>query len=544
MIEKSNLIVVTCPSCGHRMKAKKGLLGKTAECVRCSTKFQVTPSNSQPFRQKSSASTSPSTQSRRVSLQELLLEKQLVTPEQLADAENQASEQGIPVYKVLIDNGILSKEDFSSLLSHHAHVAPIDLKNMVIEEDAVATISREFALQRLALPIAKLGRMLTLAMACPLDQDTIEAVHQLTGARVSVVLCDIDDIIATINRFLPPPQEEVEPETPELPEEETEPKSAQEVETPAPSEPEVSMQPTEPVPDTQEPGTPEKETVSPSAVPEWDREELQRLRDQTTTLIANTELLPFTSECLKRIQEASEEPDYPLKNLAVVCRADPAMTARLLSITNSPAYGIQDKVENANMAIILLGLKGVIQLGSLGASLSPVPPETGFDQNRFLRRSRFAAAAAEALAATAGDISLSQAFSAGLLHKIGWLALAYILPEKYASLDNSQDDQARIREEQRIFGLDHVEAGFMLLSNWKIPPFITQAMRYHCMPDRVVDNGPLACIVFLAARMAQEAEQHPDGEMPEFPPEILKTANLKELDILEIYQKTTALFYQ
>ncbi len=51
------------------------------------------------------------------------------------------------------------------------------------------------------LPIDKMGKLLTVGMACPLDTSTIGELEQMTGCRIKPVLVGMNDVKVAINRY-------------------------------------------------------------------------------------------------------------------------------------------------------------------------------------------------------------------------------------------------------------------------------------------------------------------------------------------------------
>ena len=105
-----------------------------------------------------------------------------------------------------------------------------------------------------------------------------------------------------------------------------------------------------------------------------------------------------------RILDLSQDPDVDIGKVADVVSMDPALTAKILRIANSPIYAIRRKTENLRQAIMLLGLNGTLTMAlsfSLAASMHNNARQ-GFDYNLFWRRSLAAATCARRLSVAAG----------------------------------------------------------------------------------------------------------------------------------------------
>ena len=195
-----------------------------------------------------------------------------------------------------------------------------------------------------------------------------------------------------------------------------------------------------------------------------DNQLLQRMEKCTT--------LPSPPVVAMRILDLSQDPDVNIGKVAEVVSMDPALTAKILRIANSPIYAIRRKTENLRQAIMLLGLNGTLTMAlsfSLAASMQSNADE-GFDYNLFWRRSLAAATCSRRLSVAAGVGTGEEMFLAGLLQDIGMLALDKLQPEFYKSLGVDQADHNMLQElEREKLGADHAAIGGWLLQKWNLP---------------------------------------------------------------------------
>ena len=70
-----------------------------------------------------------------------------------------------------------------------------------------------------------------------------------------------------------------------------------------------------------------------------------------------------------------------------------------------------------------------------------------------------------------GSIDKDTAYTAGILHDIGRMALAVIQPKGYAALLEKHRGAAAsmLAAERELFGWDHCEIGRQLIGDWKLP---------------------------------------------------------------------------
>jgi diguanylate cyclase (GGDEF)-like protein len=166
--------------------------------------------------------------------------------------------------------------------------------------------------------------------------------------------------------------------------------------------------------------------------------------------------------------------DLDLAKIAKVITNDPALSAKMLRLVNSPSYGLRQQVRTVVHALALLGVNAVRTL-ALSFSLSSDLKRTrqpGIDLNLYWKRSVLSAVAARELASVAGLGPVKEeAFLAALLQDIGRLALARVAPDIYGPLsDKAGTDHVALEMLERgELGADHAEVGQWLISNWNLP---------------------------------------------------------------------------
>ncbi len=211
--------------------------------------------------------------------------------------------------------------------------------------------------------------------------------------------------------------------------------------------------------------------------------------------IQDTALLARLSQCadlpspvgvVMRVLELGQDPEVSLGEVAKVINLDPALTAKMLRMANSPLYARQRKTENLRQAITLFGLEGTITL-ALGFSVVNNLNKNQnhhFDYPQFWRRSLAAATCAQVLSERLALPNREDMFLAGLLQDIGMMALGRAIPELYHGTVSTRlsHDRARLREREQ-FGVDHAEIGAWLLQQWNFPDNLHALVLYSHDPE-------------------------------------------------------------
>ena len=175
------------------------------------------------------------------------------------------------------------------------------------------------------------------------------------------------------------------------------------------------------------------------------------------------------------------EPDPETDQLAGALQTDPAFSAELLRLANSPLFGAVREVKSVPHAITMLGrnrLRGLTLTVAIRSYLmKEVHPEI---LQRAWWHSIAAAIIAEQLSQPAG-MEPETAYAAGLLHDAGRLGLIAAFPAQYADYLRTvaADPRSPLDLEREFFGLDHCEAGILLAEEWRLPPEISLAAARH-----------------------------------------------------------------
>lgn len=210
-------------------------------------------------------------------------------------------------------------------------------------------------------------------------------------------------------------------------------------------------------------------------------------------------------------------PDATLREIASVVAVDPAMTAQVLRAANSVLSAPVDRIGTAHDAVVRLGfntVKGLVEAAVMESQfrdLEGLP----LDADEAWRYSLACAILAEALA----DEALAPlAFTAGLLHDIGRLALVTESPSRYRTVIGavvSGTDQLRAEHDQ--FGTTHAVVGAEIARAWHLPEPIADAAMHHHEPGHagITEAVSVARATALVAGYSEGLPVHVPAQAPE-----------------------------
>jgi type IV pilus assembly protein PilB len=136
---------------------------------------------------------------RKKTAKEVLAEKNLVTAEQMAKAEEQAAKEKKPYQQVLVEQNVLTKQQLLKALSDEWKVKAVDLSMMEMDKEMVQLIPETVARRHIAIPFAKEESILFVAMSDPKDIYVQEDIQTRTGLDVQSYLALPQDIIAALD---------------------------------------------------------------------------------------------------------------------------------------------------------------------------------------------------------------------------------------------------------------------------------------------------------------------------------------------------------
>ncbi|HOD52185.1 MAG TPA: HDOD domain-containing protein [Candidatus Hydrogenedentes bacterium] len=411
---------------------------------------------------------------------ELLVEAGLIRPEHIEEALQKQRREGGKMVEILIGLGRLQTNEFVRFLARQGGVPSIDLAHYEIPVQIIGLVQRDFVIKNEAIPIDKLGRLLTVAMVCPLDSDTIQELETMTQSKVKPLLCSPEAIRMAIQRYYPAP----------------------------------GMA-----------GLFKRDATRPNVE---GLEGALSLRN-ATRLVREIESLPALPDTVRRVRESAADATASVKEVGKIISTDPAVTAKILSVANSAAYGFCHRVDSVSHAVSLLGLRETYALVLSMAIADIMRGAKGFNYKRFWQNAVTCAAAARLLAEQHGRKDNNGVFSAGLLHNLGELALAHVAPGAYSQIPPNLYGQALIEAEQKAIGIAHPEAGYELALHWELPQHLAEPIRFHHAPEQATRYVDIVSLIAIAVLMvhASMSDESQDDSVFEGHKDVLARAGLE-----------------
>jgi HD-like signal output (HDOD) protein len=189
--------------------------------------------------------------------------------------------------------------------------------------------------------------------------------------------------------------------------------------------------------------------------------------------------IPPQPKVLVEIDALANKPRVNVKAIAALISKDPALLAGIFKVVNSPAMGMSRRVDSAETAITLLGLKQVTNLLK-SIAIRQVLGGHSLAYEKFWDRSSEIADIAATVAqkrVTVCNVFPDQAYMAGLFHDCGVPVLMQRFPEYCGTLVGGS--YPSLSDEDKRFHTDHCVVGYLVSKSWRLPEFIQRGIRFH-----------------------------------------------------------------
>lgn len=191
--------------------------------------------------------------------------------------------------------------------------------------------------------------------------------------------------------------------------------------------------------------------------------------------------LPAIPAIASKVMTIANDSNASAEDLRKIIEQDPTLAARVLKVANSSLYGFGRQIETLRHAVTLLGFRTVECL-VMAASLRDTFKHFGLAEKLMWEHATYTGVVAGKLA-TYGKIRVEResAFTAGLLHDLGKIALSNVFRDRYQKVVARTYNEAiaAIEAEREEFGFDHAVLGALVAEKWNLPATLVNAIRFH-----------------------------------------------------------------
>jgi len=267
-----------------------------------------------------------------------------------------------------------------------------------------------------------------------------------------------------------------------------------------------------------------------------DNYKLKNRADRVLSSISNLPTIPFV---VFEVTKVIETPSASAAQLAKIINKDQGLVTKILTVANSPLYGIPRRVSTIDFAIVILGfnhIKNIVIALSMMDTMKSVSAKN-FNQKQYWRHSLVVASAAKRLADDLGYPNSGEVFTAGLLHDLGIPIIHKYFKKEYENILRFVEEKSFTFRQAELMelGLSHEEIGKVLMERWNLPSNLSEAVEFHHNLNSSKEHKTICALVHLADFMTQKLELGDffwDKDM-ELNPDVIKILNLGDLEYLD-----------
>jgi len=180
------------------------------------------------------------------------------------------------------------------------------------------------------------------------------------------------------------------------------------------------------------------------------------------------------------------DPRSSMPQLAAIIERDPALSSKVLRVVNSPFYGMRQKIGDLDKALVILGMREIVNLVSGLLVFKTFSKHHGpsFDRRAFWLHSAACAVIARSIATRLKCRFSGEDFVGGLIHDIGKIVLDQFAHEDFMkALDLAELQRVPLYEaEEEVMGVSHAQVGEWLAMTWGLPDALIEVIaEHHCV---------------------------------------------------------------
>lgn len=222
----------------------------------------------------------------------------------------------------------------------------------------------------------------------------------------------------------------------------------------------------------------------------------------------NRLVLPTLPEVALKVREVVDDPDSSIGDLVKTIVSDPALSARLIQVANSPLMRAGRKIESVDAAVSRLGMRIVRDLATsmvMQQMFQATSDVTDKRLRELWEHSTEVAAICHALAGQFTKLNPEQALLAGLVHDIGAMPI----------LTKAEDFPELLQDEKALDWVIrelHPRVGGAILRSWNFPPELVDVAEKHEDTGYNSAATDFVDVVIVANLQAYLGTDHPLGQ--------------------------------
>jgi len=198
--------------------------------------------------------------------------------------------------------------------------------------------------------------------------------------------------------------------------------------------------------------------------------------------------IPPRPVILQELMTETKKPEPSLLKIAQLISKDIALSAAMLKLVNSPAFGFSRKIDSPQQAVMTLGIRNVSGLVT-GLSLKNALGQ-GMSLERFWDSADRVANISMTIASKLHEIPRDMAYLHGLFRDCGMPIMMQKFPDYMDTLKAANAEKTRLftKVEDERHSTNHAVIGYLLARSWGVADEICQAILNH-HENSLLDSG-------------------------------------------------------
>lgn len=134
-------------------------------------------------------------------LKQIIVRSGLVPENEFDDALQTAKDLSKPIEDILIFRGFLNSPIYSKLIADYLHVGWLDMKHVLIPDEALALLPQNLAKTYKMVPLGIEDNKLKIAMADPTDVEALEFAKRFTGRELVTFYVSPEDFSRALSQY-------------------------------------------------------------------------------------------------------------------------------------------------------------------------------------------------------------------------------------------------------------------------------------------------------------------------------------------------------
>src|SRR5580765_7184369 len=131
----------------------------------------------------------------------MLVDLGFVTDQQVAGLRTEAQSAGVGLVDLMLANKLIKPADVTQAKAAHFGAEVVNLADIKIPDDVIATVPRHIARKYRVVPVFKHDGSLTVALADPSDLDTIDSLNHSLRLEISLQVASEADIENALSKY-------------------------------------------------------------------------------------------------------------------------------------------------------------------------------------------------------------------------------------------------------------------------------------------------------------------------------------------------------